>query len=86
MISVTLRFGSLYGFDKGNLLGIVTFSGTDGNNHGIYFGAKYLEKKTGMKPVVYVSDSAHYFIEEACGLAEFGACAASFRRSRENDS
>lgn len=54
------RLGPLYGFDTGNLWGIVTFSGTDGNNHGIYFGAKYLEKKTGMKPVVYVSDSAHY--------------------------
>ena len=54
------RLGPLYGFDKDNLWGIVTFSGTDGNNHGIYFGAKYLEKKTGMKPVVYVSESAHY--------------------------
>lgn len=28
--------------------------------HGIYFGSKYLEKKTGKKPVVYVSDAAHY--------------------------
>ena len=54
------RFGPLYGFDENDLWGIVTFSGTDGNNHGIYFGSKYLEKKTGIKPVVYVSDSAHY--------------------------
>lgn len=53
-------FGPLYGFDKDDLWGIVTFSGTDGNNHGIYFGAKYLEKKTRKKPIVYVSDSAHY--------------------------
>lgn len=53
-------FGPLYGFDLNDLWGIVTFSGTDGNNHGIYFGAKYLEKKTGQKPVVYVSDAAHY--------------------------
>ena len=52
--------GPLYGFDKDNIWGITTFSGTDGNNHGIYFGAKYLEKKTGLKPVVYVSESAHY--------------------------
>ena len=52
--------GPLYGFDRGNLWGIVTFSGTDGNNHGLYFGAKYLEKKTRKKPVVYVSDAAHY--------------------------
>ena len=49
-------FGPLYGFDPNDVWGIVTFSGTYGNNHGIYFGAKYLEKKTGQKPVVYVSD------------------------------
>ena len=53
-------FGPLYGFDKDDLWGIVTFSGTDGNNHGIYFGSKYLEKTTKQKPVVYVSDAAHY--------------------------
>lgn len=53
-------FGSLYGFDKDNLWGIVTFSGTDGNNHGIYFGSKYLQNKTGMRPVMYVSEAAHY--------------------------
>ncbi|MCR5330586.1 MAG: hypothetical protein K6E62_05275 [Lachnospiraceae bacterium] len=38
----------------------MTFSGTDGNYHGIYFGSKYLEKTTKQKPVVYVSDAAHY--------------------------
>ena len=53
-------FGPHYGFDLDNLWGLVTFSGTDGNNHGIYFGSKYLEKKTGKKPIVYVSDAAHY--------------------------
>ena len=53
-------FGPLYGFDLDNLWGIVTSSGTDGNNHGIYFGAKYLERKTYMKPVMYVSNVAHY--------------------------
>ena len=53
-------FGPKYGFDTDNLWGIVTNSGTDGNNHGIYFGAKYLEKKTGKKPVIYVSEDAHY--------------------------
>ena len=53
-------FGPLYGFDPDDLWGIVTFSGTDGNNHGIYFGSKYLEKKTQQQPVVYVSDAAHY--------------------------
>ncbi|SET05672.1 histidine decarboxylase [[Clostridium] aminophilum] len=53
-------FGPLYGFDLSNLWGIVTFSGTDGNNHGIYFGARYLENSTGSRPVMYVSDAAHY--------------------------
>lgn len=53
-------FGSLYGFEKDNLWGIVTNSGTDGNNHGIYFGVNYLEKKTHKKPVMYVSEDAHY--------------------------
>ncbi|MCR5789896.1 MAG: aminotransferase class V-fold PLP-dependent enzyme [Lachnospiraceae bacterium] len=53
-------FGPLYGYDPDDLWGIVTFSGTDGNDHGIYFGAKYLESKTKQKPVVYVSDAAHY--------------------------
>ncbi len=53
-------FGPKYGFDNDNLWGIVTNSGTDGNNHGIYFGANYLERITGQKPVVYVSEDAHY--------------------------
>ena len=53
-------FGPLYGFDLNELWGIVTFSGTDGNNHGLYFGSKYLERKTKKKPIVYVSEAAHY--------------------------
>lgn len=51
---------SLYGFDEDDHWGLITFSGTDGNNHGIYFGTNYLINKTGQRPVVYVSDSAHY--------------------------
>ena len=54
------HLGPLYGFDPDDLWGIVTFSGTDGNNHGLYFGAKYLENKTNKRPVLYVSDAAHY--------------------------
>ena len=57
---VLQQMGPLYGFDPDQLWGIITFSGTDGNNHGLYFGAKYLEKKTQKRPVVYVSESAHY--------------------------
>ena len=61
-------FTPLYGFDKDNVWGIVTHSGTDGNNHGIYFGAKYLFNKTGKMPVVYVSDEAHYSNLRICDL------------------
>ena len=54
------HFAPLYGFDKEKVWGLVTHSGTDGNNHGIYFGVNYLRNKTGKTPVVYVSDEAHY--------------------------
>lgn len=57
---VITRMCSLYGFDNDDYWGLITFSGTDGNNHGIYFGTNYLKKKTGQRPVLYVSDSAHY--------------------------
>jgi histidine decarboxylase len=61
-------FAPLYGFEKDKMWGIVTHSGTDGNNHGIYFGAKYLYNKTGKMPVVYVSDEAHYSNMRICDL------------------
>lgn len=54
------HFGPLYGFAPNDLWGLVTFSGTDANSHGLYFGSKYLEHQTGKKPIVYMSDSAHY--------------------------
>lgn len=61
-------FAPKYGFDGNDLWGIVTMSGTDGNNHGIYFGVNYLKKKTGKMPVVYVSDEAHYSNYRLCDL------------------
>ena len=53
-------FAPLYGFTLDDVWGIVTHSGTDGNNHGIYFGVNYLAQKAPQEPVVYVSDEAHY--------------------------
>ncbi len=53
-------FAPLYDFKLDDVWGIVTHSGTDGNNHGIYFGVNYLRNKTGLEPVLYVSDEAHY--------------------------
>ncbi len=67
-------FGPRYGFDLNDLWGLVTFSGTDGNNHGIYFGSKYLEKQTGKKPVVYVSDAAHYSNMRLVDLQNLDLC------------
>ena len=61
-------FAPLYGFDRNNLWGLVTMSGTDGNNHGLYFGVNYLKKKTGKMPVVYVSDEAHYSNFRLCDV------------------
>jgi len=61
-------FAPLYGFEPDNLWGIVTMSGSDGNNHGIYFGRNYLKKMTGKEPVVYVSDEAHYSNFRLCDL------------------
>ena len=61
-------FTPLYGFDKEDVWGIVTHSGTDGNNHGIYFGANDLYNRTGKTPIVYVSDEAHYSNMRLCDL------------------
>ena len=53
-------FAPRYDFDPGNFWGLITHSGSDGNNHGIYFGANYLKHLTGLEPILYVSDEAHY--------------------------
>jgi len=57
---VIAYFADLYNFPKDNIWGLISNSGTDGNNHGIYFGVNYLKNKTGKLPVLYVSDEAHY--------------------------
>ena len=57
-------FAPLYGFTKENVWGIVTYSGTDGNNHGMYFGVKYLQSLSKIKPLLYVSEQAHYSIKK----------------------
>lgn len=53
-------FAPLYGFDVKETWGIISMSGTDGNNHGIYFGYKLLKGKTQIDPILYVSKEAHY--------------------------
>lgn len=61
-------FAPLYGIPKGQEWGFVTNSGTDGNMHGIYFGAKKLQRETGMLPIVYISKEAHYSSSRICDV------------------
>jgi len=65
---VIKTFAPLYGIPEGEEWGFVTNSGTDGNMHGIYFGAKMLQKKTGMLPIVYISKEAHYSSSRICDV------------------
>ena len=58
----------LYGIPEDVVWGFVTNSGTDGNMHGIYFGAKKLQKETGMLPIVYISKEAHYSAARICDV------------------
>jgi len=61
-------FAPLYGIPAGQEWGFVTNSGTDGNMHGIYFGAKKLQRETGMLPLVYISKEAHYSSCRICDV------------------
>lgn len=61
-------FAPLYGFSQDEAWGFVTFSGTDGNNHGMYFGAKKLLGQTKTHPICYVSADAHYSIKRLADL------------------
>ena len=60
----------LYGFQADNTWGVITLSGTQGNNLGIYFGTQLLIKQTGLKPVLYVSAEAHYSIKQLAELQQ----------------
>ena len=70
---VIQTFAPLYGIPKGQEWGFVTNSGTDGNMHGIYFGAKKLQKETGMLPIVYISKEAHYSSLRICDVQNLEA-------------
>ena len=61
-------FSPLYGFLPEEAWGIVTNGGTDGNNHGIYFGVHVLGSRSTIKPILYVSQEAHYSIMRLCDL------------------
>lgn len=57
-------FAPLYGFKPGDYWGFVTSSGTDGNQHGIYFARKHLQSMSAAPPILYVSQEAHYSINK----------------------
>ncbi len=56
-------FAPRFGFGE-DYWGFVTFSGTDGNNHGMYFGKKVLQAQSDLPPIAYVSEQAHYSIKK----------------------
>jgi len=56
-------FAPRFGFNK-DYWGFVTFSGTDGNAHGVYFGKKILSAASSAPPLMYVSVEAHYSIKK----------------------
>ena len=59
-----------YGFKADNYWGLVTLSGTQSNNLGIYYGHYFLQKQTGLTPIVYVSAEAHYSIRQLTDLQQ----------------
>ncbi len=61
-------FAPLYGFSPEEAWGFVTTSGTDGNNHGMYFGVRQILTQTKKLPIVYVSEDAHYSIKKLADL------------------
>lgn len=63
-------FTPLYGFQEGETWGIVTNGGTDGNNHGIYFGVNVLRARSKLRPILYVSEEAHYSIKKLGDLQD----------------
>jgi len=65
---VIRTFAPYFGIPFEKAWGFVTNSGTDGNMHGIYFGAKKLQKETGMLPLVYISKEAHYSSSRICDV------------------
>lgn len=66
--SVIQTVAPWYGIPAGQEWGFVTNSGTDGNMHGIYYGAKKLQHETGMLPIVYISKEAHYSSFRLCDV------------------
>ena len=57
------RFGKRFGFNKNNVWGFLSNSGTDSNLHGAYIGRTLLKQKTGLPPKIYYTSEAHYSVQ-----------------------
>ena len=67
-------FANLYKFKK-DYWGFVTTSGTDGNNHGIYAGRKYLQLKCPeLAPIIYYSAEVHHSIKNLADVQNIRRC------------
>jgi len=60
---ISAKFGAMYGFQKGDIWGFLTNSGTDSNLHGMYIGRTLLKGRTGVAPKCYFTREAHYSIQ-----------------------
>lgn len=67
---VVKYFAAQFYFKDHDYWGIVTNSGTDGNNHGIYFGRKQLSASSAnyKPPLLYVNKEAHHSITRIADL------------------
>lgn len=68
-------FAKLYAFKNDDYWGFVTTSGTDGNNHGIYAGRKYLQVKSpGSTPIIYYSEEIHHSVKNLADVQNMKHC------------
>lgn len=61
-------FAPHYGFELADVWGVISSGGTDGNNHGVYFGVNHLRSLSSEPVIVYVSEEAHYSIKKIADL------------------
>ena len=77
-------YAEKFGFKNGHW-GVISNGGTDGNMHGVYFGRKYLESKTKIPPVLYVSEEAHYSVKKLGDVLNIETKTISARKSGQMD-
>ncbi|MDR3623972.1 MAG: histidine decarboxylase [Chlamydiales bacterium] len=76
-------FEHLYKFKPNSAWGYVTGSGTQGNEQGLFMGREILRKFG--KPILYVSDNAHYSILNVGKILDLECCTIKTDPSGEMD-